>query len=307
MFEALDDGGLLETMRRSQRDERMAIARRIVAAGRLCQRRMAAVDAADRAQWCIDNWEAVAAEVAAELGISRGRASSQMDYGVQLLERLPRLGRLFASGAIDFRIVIVAVFRTGLITDPGILAAVDEELADRAAGWNTFSRKRITEIVDWTVRGLDPHAVRNTRDADDDRHVAGAPGRDVTNHLPKVSGDDPAVWRRLRVVPCDVVIPPEDRDPHLDERLQTEADAVLAWAIAGWATYRDNGDSLAEPPQVLAATGKYQQDSDAVARFLDEECVTTSLRVVVATSAHVRGSSTPRGGGVPRRPRRRTS
>ncbi|OHU65874.1 phage/plasmid primase, P4 family [Mycobacteroides chelonae] len=98
----------------------------------------------------------------------------------------------------------------------------------------------------------------------------------VTNHLPKVSGDDPAVWRRLRVVPFDVVIPAEDRDPHLDEKLQAEADTVLAWAIAGWNAYRDNGDKLAEPAQVLAATGEYQRDSDAVARFIDEECVTSS-------------------------------
>lgn len=98
----------------------------------------------------------------------------------------------------------------------------------------------------------------------------------VTNHLPKVSGDDPAVWRRLRVIPFDVVIPAEDRDPHLDEALQAEADAVLGWAIAGWNAYRDNGDKLAEPPQVLAATDDYQRDSDAVARFIDEECVTGS-------------------------------
>lgn len=98
----------------------------------------------------------------------------------------------------------------------------------------------------------------------------------VTNHLPKVSGDDPAVWRRLRVIPFDVVIPTEDRDPHLDEALQAEADAVLGWAIAGWNAYRANGEKLAEPPQVLAATGDYQRDSDAVARFIDEECVTSS-------------------------------
>lgn len=98
----------------------------------------------------------------------------------------------------------------------------------------------------------------------------------VTNHLPKVSGDDPAVWRRLRVIPFNVVIPPEERDPHLDEKLQAEADAVLAWAVAGWQAYRCNGDKLDEPPQVLAATGQYQRDSDAVGRFVEEECVTTS-------------------------------
>ncbi|MCB1266298.1 MAG: DUF222 domain-containing protein, partial [Mycobacterium sp.] len=60
------------------------------AAGRLCQLRMADVDAEERFQWCVDNWEAVAAEVGAELGISRRRASTQMNYGVELLERLPK-------------------------------------------------------------------------------------------------------------------------------------------------------------------------------------------------------------------------
>jgi putative DNA primase/helicase len=105
----------------------------------------------------------------------------------------------------------------------------------------------------------------------------------VTNHLPKVSGDDPAVWRRLRVIPFNVVIPSEERDPHLDEKLQAEADAVLGWAIAGWTAYRANGDKLNEPPQVLTATGDYQRDSDALARFIDEECLTSSPANKVTT------------------------
>ena len=75
----------------------------------------------------------------------------------------------------------------------------------------------------------------------------------ITNHLPKVSGDDPAIWRRLRVVPFTVEIPEAERDPHIDEQLQAEADAVLSWAIAGWHDYRDGG--LAEPQAVLIATG----------------------------------------------------
>jgi hypothetical protein len=98
MFDGLADSALLAEMAAAQRDERVAVARRLMAAGRLCQVRMSAVEADDRFQWCIDNWEAVAAEVGAELGISRGRASVQMNYGVELLERLPRLGAVFAPG-----------------------------------------------------------------------------------------------------------------------------------------------------------------------------------------------------------------
>ena len=78
----------------------------------------------------------------------------------------------------------------------------------------------------------------------------------------------------MRVVPFSVEIPPAERDPHFDEHLQAEADAVLAWAVAGWIAYRDCG--LAEPPAVLVATDAYQKASDTVARFIDDECSTSS-------------------------------
>lgn len=106
----------------------------------------------------------------------------------------------------------------------------------------------------------------------------------VTNHLPAVSGDDPAVWRRIRVVPYDVVIAEDDRDPQLGERLQQAAEEVLSWCIAGWSEYQRIG--LAEPDAVLTATGEYQTDSDAVGRFIAEECVTGSP-VVKATTAQL--------------------
>ncbi|WP_082980782.1 phage/plasmid primase, P4 family [Mycolicibacter heraklionensis] len=104
----------------------------------------------------------------------------------------------------------------------------------------------------------------------------------ITNHLPKVSGDDPAIWRRIRVIPFGVEIPPAERDPHLDERLQAEADGVLAWMLAGWADYRQRG-GLDEPPSVMAATDAYQLASDAVGRFI-AECCNTSPAVKATTS-----------------------
>ncbi len=162
----------------AQRAERISIARRLLAAGRLCQLRMSAVDAADREQWCIDNWEAVAAEVGAELGISRARASVQMNYGLELLERLPKLGEAFAHGEVDFRVIAVAVFRTGLITDPAILAAIDARLAVKTPQWNTLARARIAEAVDWWVRDLDPAAERVARRSTADRHIEIGSGQD---------------------------------------------------------------------------------------------------------------------------------
>ncbi|MFJ1510911.1 phage/plasmid primase, P4 family [Cellulosimicrobium funkei] len=102
----------------------------------------------------------------------------------------------------------------------------------------------------------------------------------VTNFLPKVAGNDPAVWRRMRVVPFDVVIPPAERDAGLGERLHLAADAILAWAVDGYRRYLEHG--FAAPDAVLAATADYQKRSDAVARFIEDRCITGPNFVVAA-------------------------
>jgi putative DNA primase/helicase len=103
----------------------------------------------------------------------------------------------------------------------------------------------------------------------------------VTNHLPKVSGDDPALWRRMRVIPFDVVIEKADQDVHLDETLRLDADAVLTWAVEGYAAYVA-GDGLREPEAVLVATEDYRKESDALARFIDDRCLVNPGRSVAA-------------------------
>ncbi|MFF0704982.1 phage/plasmid primase, P4 family [Streptomyces tendae] len=88
----------------------------------------------------------------------------------------------------------------------------------------------------------------------------------LTNHLPQISGDDPAIWRRVKVVPFDVVIPEGERDPGLAGRLRAAAPAVLAWAYQGWLEYQRIG--LAPPEAVKARTDAYRDSSDALGRFL---------------------------------------
>lgn len=97
----------------------------------------------------------------------------------------------------------------------------------------------------------------------------------VTNHLPRVNGNDPAVWRRVRVIPFDVVVPEDQRDPELPERLTLAADAVLTWAVHGWFAYEDQG-GMGEPDVVQRATDGYQTDSDPVKRFAQDYCITGS-------------------------------
>ncbi len=52
----------------------------------------------------------------------------------------------------------------------------------------------------------------------------------TAHHQPPTesAGDDTAIWRRIRVVPFEVVIPADEQDRELDARLQLEADSILS-------------------------------------------------------------------------------
>lgn len=102
----------------------------------------------------------------------------------------------------------------------------------------------------------------------------------LTNHLPAVSGDDPAVWRRILVVPFDVTIPEEERDGSLPDRLRAAAPAVLAWAYQGWLEYQEQG--LNPPEAVRVRTDEYKAASDVLGRFLEERTTQAERGTVMA-------------------------
>lgn len=95
----------------------------------------------------------------------------------------------------------------------------------------------------------------------------------VTNHRPRVAGDDPALWRRLRVVPFDVTV--TNPDIRLRDELARDLPAVLAWMVAGYRDWHAHG--LGEPDAVTAATAAYRASSDALGRFLDERTISTQF------------------------------
>ena len=98
-----------------------------------------AQDDADRLNWAIDGHENVVAEVAAALGISRGRARGRLRYAIALRERLPRVGELFARGLIDFRLMATVVSRTELVEDAVLIAKLDAVMAKHASRWMRMS------------------------------------------------------------------------------------------------------------------------------------------------------------------------
>jgi hypothetical protein len=144
------------------RVEAVACARRLALIAEFIEARMAADGTDEREQWCLDNWDAVATEVAVALSTTPGVAANQMLHAVALRDRLPRVAAVFAAGAISYRLVMAIVSRTFLIQDPGSLAKVDTELAARIIGWKPMSATRTELEIDALVDRYDPGALRRT-------------------------------------------------------------------------------------------------------------------------------------------------
>lgn len=93
------------------------------------------------------------------------------------------------------------------------------------------------------------------------------------NHAPDIRGMDDGIWRRLMIVPFDVQIPKEERDPMIVQRMLAEGPGILNWLVEGALAYLEGG--LAPPAQVSQATDTLRQDADPYGKFLDDACVVT--------------------------------
>jgi putative DNA primase/helicase len=92
----------------------------------------------------------------------------------------------------------------------------------------------------------------------------------ATNHKPEIRGTDHAMWRRLRLVPFDVVIPDEEQDRTLPAKLRDELPGILAWAVAGCLEWQRDG--LGNPEPVQAATAAYRDEQDVLGTWVVERC-----------------------------------
>ena len=125
----------------------------------------------DPAEWVVDLWDAMAAELAAALRISRGLASRYMSDAELIRERLPKVGECLAAGDINYAMFNVIAHRTALITDEKALAAVDAQLALRAPRWPSLTRGRLAMRVDAIVLQVDRDAIRRTDKEVKDRYL----------------------------------------------------------------------------------------------------------------------------------------
>jgi hypothetical protein len=181
----------------------------------------------ERETWGTDSHDAITAEIAAALGITSGLADSYLDYARALRLRLPRVGALLVAGDITFRTFQTIVYRTDLITDADVLAAVDAELALKVARWTGITQSRLGGHIDQIVARADQDAVRRRRERRGDREVAFWGDADgLTEMFGRLHTTDArAIDARLDALAATVC----DADPRT--RKQRRADAMSALAF----------------------------------------------------------------------------
>jgi putative DNA primase/helicase len=106
-----------------------------------------------------------------------------------------------------------------------------------------------------------------------------------TNHKPEIRGTDAAIWRRIRLVPWTVSIPPAEQDKKLPEKLRSELPGILAWIVQGCLEWRRKG--LQAPEEVRQATGDYRSEMDVLAAFLEECCILRSDAMASARNLYI--------------------
>jgi P4 family phage/plasmid primase-like protien len=92
----------------------------------------------------------------------------------------------------------------------------------------------------------------------------------VGNHKPRLAAVDEAIRRRMLIVPFTVIIPPDERDPDLPEKLWKERHAILRWCMDGCLEWQRDG--LKPPKIVTDTTNEYFEDQDTIGQWI-EDCL----------------------------------
>jgi putative DNA primase/helicase len=96
------------------------------------------------------------------------------------------------------------------------------------------------------------------------------------NYRPRITGVDTGIWRRVKIIPFNAIIPEKERRPmsELLTEFEMEMPGILNWAIQGCLEWQRIGLDI--PASVNEAIIEYRADQDVLSQFLLEKCRTGS-------------------------------
>lgn len=92
----------------------------------------------------------------------------------------------------------------------------------------------------------------------------------ASNHRPSMKSVDEAMKARIHLVPFNVTIPLEERDPHLLAKLESEWPQILGWMLDGCSEWQRQ--RLSPPAIVIDATREYMESEDILGDWIAANC-----------------------------------
>jgi Domain of unknown function (DUF222) len=192
--------------------------------------------------------------------ISRGRAAGQIHSARVLRDELPAVAEVFATGAIDFRMVSIIINRTENV-EPEVKRELDRALARRCVKWMRLSEPKLADRVDLFVAKHDPAAVRVPPKVKDNRYVEIAEtGPGMAGIWANIDATDAAVFDGALDALIATVC---ENDPRTKEQRRADAVAPLARREASLACLCGSDD--------CAAAAERRALSDVVINVLAEQ------------------------------------
>lgn len=111
----------------------------------------------------------------------------------------------------------------------------------------------------------------------------------AVNNRPQINEKDSGMWRRVQVIPFDVVIPEEKRDKSLKAKFRDPeicGSAIIAWLMQGCINWLSEG--LNPPEKIKNAIKEYQSAMSPLGTFIEDECIINPSHDVVFNDLYTR-------------------
>ncbi|POY07424.1 HNH endonuclease signature motif containing protein, partial [Mycobacterium kansasii] len=174
MFETVDPAAAVAAIEASRRQESTLIAHRMAAITDLlaCRTAEAGEIDPDPGWSMVTGFARTSAEVGAAMNMAPSLASRLVSQAETLDTRLPKLANLLKQGVVDWSTTQLIITRTELVSDD-LIGQIDEAMTERLARWQTWSRRRVKDVVDNLVHQIDPQAAKEQRASSErDRYIS---------------------------------------------------------------------------------------------------------------------------------------
>jgi P4 family phage/plasmid primase-like protien len=96
----------------------------------------------------------------------------------------------------------------------------------------------------------------------------------ASNYRPIIKGQDDGIWRRLRIIACELSLTDNQKDHYLEKALFKEIDGIFIWMLEGLKMFKNEGLDMTS--RMYEDVQQFKKSEDIIGRFIDE-CLYRSI------------------------------